>query len=121
MTNNQGVVTLGSTSVTGINLSTGLDMSGHTTVKPVYYYANGGLRVADTVHSRLSSNAASYVYLNRDSSDAPYGSAVDGYFATETILTKPNVISSDEIEYNITGLDDADDGASDLGDPEVKK
>lgn len=121
MTNNEGVVTLGSTSVTGINLSTGLDMSGHTTVRPVYYYANGGLRVADTVHSRLSSNAGSYVYLNRDSSDAPYGSAVDGYFATEKILDKPNVNSADEVEYDITGLDDADDGASDLGDPGSKK
>ena len=123
MTNDEGVVTLGSTSVTGINLSAdSLDMSGHSSgVKPVYYYANGGLRVADTVLSHQSSNAGSYVYLNRDSSDAPYGSAVDGYFATEKILDKPNVNSSDEVEYNITGLDDADDGASDLGDPGSKK
>lgn len=122
MTNGVGEVFLGSTSVIGINLDTGLDMSGHTSgVKPVYYYANGGLRVADTVLSHQSSNAGSYVYLNRDSSDAPYGSAVDGYFATETILTKPNVISANEVEYNITGLDDADDGASDLGDPGIKK
>jgi|TARA_R100000084_G_scaffold63217_1_gene27367 hypothetical protein len=123
MTNDEGVVTLGSTSVTGINLSAdSLDMSGHGSgVKPVYYYANGGLRVADTVLSHQSSNAGSYVYLNRDSSDAPYGSAVDGYFATEKILDKPNVNSADEVEYNITGLDDADDGASDLGDPGSKK
>jgi hypothetical protein len=122
MTNGVGEVFLGSTSVTGINLDTGLDMSGHTSgVKPVYYYANGGLRVADTVLSHQSSNAGSYVYLNRDSSDAPYGSAVDGYFATEKILDKPNVNSADEVEYNITGLDDADDGASDLGDPGSKK
>ncbi len=123
MTNDEGVVTLGSTLVTGINLSAdSLDMSGHSSgVKPVYYYANGGLRVADTVLSHQSSNAGSYVYLNRDSSDAPYGSAVDGYFATEKILDKPNVNSSDEVEYNITGLDDADDGASDLGDPGSKK
>lgn len=122
MTNGVGEVFLGSTSVTGINLDTGLDMSGHTSgVKPVYYYANGGLRVADTVLSHQSSNAGSYVYLNRDSSNAPYGSAVDGYFATEKILDKPNVNSADEIEYNITGLDDADDGASDLGNPGSKK
>jgi hypothetical protein len=88
-TNPAGQVLFGNTSNSFQQIDSA-DLGSATDVQPVYYYANGGLRVAD---GRLSndSEAVSILHLKRDVSEAPSysGSDIDGYFKTQALLDAP--------------------------------
>ena len=88
-TNPAGQVLFGNTSNAFAQIDSA-DLGSATDVQPVYYYANGGLRVAD---GRLSndSEAVSILHLKRDVSEAPSysGSDIDGYFKTQALLDAP--------------------------------
>ena len=88
-TNPAGQVLFGNTSNAFAQIDSA-DLGSATDVQPVYYYANGGLRVAD---GRLSndSEAVSILHLKRDVSAAPSysGSDIDGYFKTQALLDAP--------------------------------
>ena len=88
-TNPAGQVLFGNTSNSFQQIDSA-DLGSATDVQPVYYYANGGLRVAD---GRLSndSEAVSILHLKRDVSEAPVysGSDIDGYFKTQALLDAP--------------------------------
>ena len=88
-TNPAGQVLFGNTSNSFQQIDSA-DLGSATDVQPVYYYANGGLRVAD---GRLSndSEAVSMLHLKRDVSEAPSysGSDIDGYFKTQALLDAP--------------------------------
>ena len=88
-TNPEGQVLLGNTSAAFAQID-GADLGSATDVKPVYYYANGGLRVADGDLSN-DSEAVSILHLKRDVSEAPSysGSDIDGYFKTQALLDAP--------------------------------
>ena len=88
-TNPAGQVLLGNTSAAFAQID-GADLGSATDVKPVYYYANGGLRVADGDLSN-DSEAVSILHLKRDVSEAPSysGSDIDGYFKTQALLDAP--------------------------------
>ena len=88
-TNPEGQVLFGNTSNAFAQID-GADLGSATDVKPVYYYANGGLRVADGDLSN-DSEAVSILHLKRDVSEAPSysGSDIDGYFKTQALLDAP--------------------------------
>lgn len=88
-TNPEGQVLLGNTSAAFAQIDSA-DLGSATDVKPVYYYANGGLRVADGDLSNTS-EAVSILHLKRDVSEAPSysGSDIDGYFKTQALLDAP--------------------------------
>jgi len=121
-TNPAGQVLFGNTSNAFAQIDSA-DLGSATDVQPVYYYANGGLRVAD---GRLSndSEAVSILHLKRDVSEAPVysGSDIDGYFKTQALLDAPadadlQLEGAYDGGSNTNGVRDPNDNVTLLGNP----
>ena len=89
-----------------------------TNTEPVYYYANGGLRVQDKVN--INSSTTAFVPL--PSRGGVYETTAAAYHATTSVLTAPDMsndvsaLSSDTVDPN----DTSGTQYHDLGDPNTK-
>lgn len=88
-----------------------------TDSQPVYYYADGGLRVADADLTNTGSTAISIVPITRVDGDNPvYDADYSRYYKTSIVLTAP----ADEDFDSIASAADPDDAETNLGTPSGK-
>ena len=85
--------------------------------EPVYYYANGGLRVQD----KINTNSSTSTFVPLPSRGGVYETTAAAYHATTSVLTAPDMsndvsaLSSDTVDPNVSGTK-----YHDLGDPNTK-
>ena len=85
--------------------------------EPVYYYANGGLRVQD----KININSSTTAFVPLPSRGGVYETTAAAYHATTSVLTAPDMsndvsaLSSDTVDPNVSGTK-----YHDLGDPDTK-
>ena len=89
-----------------------------STVIPVYYYANGGLRVADaTLRTSSTSSTTTFIPVERADSVWTGGAVTKQYYAATSLLSAPDMgdiasLSSGTVDPNVSGTK-----YHDLGDP----
>ena len=89
-----------------------------TNTEPVYYYANGGLRVQD----KINTNSSTTAFVPLPSRTGVYETTAAAYHATTSVLTAPDMsadisaLSSGTVDPNV-GVGDK---FHDLGDPDAK-
>ena len=83
-------LSIGNTSQAFTNVDSAILGGSNTAIEPVYYYANGGLRVADGDLSHTTESLA-LLHLKRDVSEAPSydGSDLNDYKFTRALLDAP--------------------------------
>ena len=86
--------------------------------EPVYYYANGGLRVQD----KINTNSSTTAFVPLPSRTGVYETTAAAYHATTSVLTAPDMsadisaLSSGTVDPNVG----SGDKFHDLGDPDAK-
>ena len=95
----------------------GADLGSDSNAKPVFYYADGGLRVADSDLSHTNNTALGLIPLKRvDADDPVYDADYDGYYDISTVLTAP----ADGDFDGLASASDPDDSETNLGTPSDK-
>ena len=95
----------------------GADLGSDSNAKPVFYYADGGLRVADSDLSHTNNTALGLIPLKRvDADDPVYDADYDGYYDISTVLTAPVTGDFD----GLASATDPDDDETNLGTPTNK-
>lgn len=65
-----------------------------TNIEPVYYYANGGLRVQD----KINNNSSTTAFVPVEAKSGVYASSSKAYYATTTVLTAPADSEFDDLD-----------------------
>jgi len=65
-----------------------------TNIEPVYYYANGGLRVQD----KINNNSSTTAFVPVEAKSGVYASSSKAYYETTTVLTAPADSEFDDLD-----------------------